>query len=121
MELKDAILSTLAEIESVKDDIEVSNQKKPFSVVEKKEVKKVEEKPFKPQVKKESVQEVAPSQELSDELKFLKAQREKLLVLFEGFQSPNNANIEAKIDLTINFLEYMLSMVEERIDKIKKS
>ncbi len=42
-----------------------------------------------------------------------------MLVLFEGFQAPNNTSLEAKIDLTLNFLEYVLSTVDERIDKIK--
>jgi hypothetical protein len=55
-----------------------------------------------------------------DEIKYLENMREKMLVLFEGFQSPNNKNIEAKLDLTINFLEYILSTLDERLDKLKK-
>jgi len=45
--------------------------------------------------------------------------RERIHVLFEGFQSPNNANIEAKVDLTLNFLEYLLSSIEVRLKEIK--
>jgi hypothetical protein len=47
--------------------------------------------------------------------------RERILVLFEGFQSPNNHRIEAKIDLTLNFLEYLLATLDERIETLKKS
>ncbi|MDR2638239.1 MAG: hypothetical protein LBC09_00195 [Helicobacteraceae bacterium] len=54
-----------------------------------------------------------------DEAKFLSAVKERLLVLFEGFQSPNNKAVEAKVDLTLNFLEYLLSAIEERLDELK--
>lgn len=55
-----------------------------------------------------------------DDTRFLKNVRERILVLFEGFQSPNNKNIEAKVDLTLNFLEYLLASIEERIEKAEK-
>ncbi len=55
-----------------------------------------------------------------DEIKYLETVREKVLVLFEGFQSPNNKKLEAKLDLTINFLEYFLSTLDERLDKLRK-
>ena len=45
--------------------------------------------------------------------------RERFLVLFEGFQAPNNAALEAKIDLTLNFMEYVLSTLDNRIEQIK--
>lgn len=45
--------------------------------------------------------------------------RERILVLFEGFQSPNNKNIEAKIDLTLNFLEYLLATIDEQLEKME--
>lgn len=44
--------------------------------------------------------------------------RERILVLFEGFQSPNNKNIEAKIDLTLNFLEYLLATIDEQLEQM---
>ncbi len=49
---------------------------------------------------------------------FLSGLRERLLVIFEGFQSPNNQSIEAKLDLTLNFLEYLLARIEERLEEI---
>jgi hypothetical protein len=57
---------------------------------------------------------------LEDEKMFLNSVRERILVLFEGLQSPNNRNIEAKVDLIINFLEYQLAVVDERLEKIQK-
>ncbi|MDR0664160.1 MAG: hypothetical protein LBF86_01375 [Helicobacteraceae bacterium] len=53
-----------------------------------------------------------------DEAKFLSAVKERVLTLFEGFQSPNNRAVEAKVDLTLNFLEYLLSAIEERLDEL---
>jgi len=38
--------------------------------------------------------------------------------MFEGFNSPKNQNTDAKVDLTINFLEYLLSVTDERLDAI---
>lgn len=58
---------------------------------------------------------------LEDEKAFLNSVRERLLVLFEGLQSPNNRNIEAKVDLIINFLEYKLAVVDERIEKVQRT
>jgi hypothetical protein len=49
---------------------------------------------------------------------FLLNLREKLLVLFEGLQSPNIDNLEKKLDLTINFLEFALSQIDKKLNKI---
>jgi hypothetical protein len=46
---------------------------------------------------------------------FLKNVRERILVLFDGFQAPNNTGIDAKIDLTLNFLEYLLATIDEKL------
>lgn len=104
MELKDVILSTLAEMDAaVTKNQNIPDHSKQTSVPH----TSVEPYPN----EHESVQ--------SDELRFLENLRERLLVLFEGFQSPNNKHIEAKVDLTLNFLEYLLSTVDTRIEKIK--
>ena len=110
MELKDVILSTLAEMEEDTQDIQ---------------------KPLKNSL--ESEQDFVPKQEESlikenssenitveSELLFLNSIRERLLVLFEGFQAPNNANIEAKIDMTLNLLEYTLATIDARVEKLEK-
>lgn len=64
---------------------------------------------------------MSASEVLEDECRYLESVKERLLVLFEGFQSPNNTHIEAKVDLTLNFLEYLLSTIDSRIENIKKS
>lgn len=95
MELKDVILSTLAEL----DDVETSLAEPRVEVPKNNSITK---------------NETAPG----DEKLFLQSIQERLLVLFEGFQSPNNSNIEAKVDLTLNFLEYLLASIENRINLI---
>ncbi len=99
MELKDVILSTLAEMDKTPESIEVE----PESIV----------------IEDEVVQEEVSTIISNEEQRYLENIRERLLVLFEGFQSPNNTQIEAKVDLTLNFLEYLLSTIDTRLDKFK--
>lgn len=122
MELKDVILSTLAEMEDappkpqvtdyeIKEKISVTEaintiNKEPSIVEEKEELKVVEE--------KEDISS------LDSELLYLNSIRERLLVLFEGFQAPNNTNIEAKVDMTLNFLEYTLATIGQRVELLEK-
>ena len=46
---------------------------------------------------------------------FLKHIKERLLVLFEGLQSPNTENLDVKLDVTLNFLEYLLVKIDEKL------
>jgi len=98
------ILSTLAELEEVPEKI-----KEPVAQAQVQE--SVEKSPQEPALLKESENET-----ISD-VKYLQNIRERILVLFEGFQSPNNQNIEAKVDLTLNFLEYLLASIDEQLEK----
>ena len=107
MELKDVILSTLAEME----DTPVTTQ-----------TTKVQEKPL---VKEEEITQIIELKQeevfSSDgEMLYLTSIKERLLVLFEGFQAPNNTNIEAKVDMTLNFLEYTLATIDSRIETLEK-
>jgi len=102
VELKDVVLSTLSEISN---DVEkIAKSKTP----------RVESKDLKPNTKDMDMSWI------QEECQFLENLRERLLVLFEGFQSPNNKSVESKIDLTLNFLEYLLALLDERIAKLKK-
>jgi len=101
MELKDVILSTLAEMEDI-----------PSESVEKSQTKQMEE-------PKKADKKVL-KQELDNESVYLNSIRDRFLVLFEGFQAPNNVNIEAKVDLTLNFLEYILATIDSRLDSLEK-
>ena len=49
-----------------------------------------------------------------EEERFLNALQERILVLFEGLQSPNNRNIETKVDMILNVLEYTLAIIDEK-------
>jgi len=111
MELKDVILSTLAEIEEIGAlrEIEIPTSSK--ESIE--SVSVVETQASYPQ----NVSENTTSHD--DEMRILDGIRERLLVLFEGFQSPNNVQIEAKVDLTLNFLEYLLATIDNRLETIK--
>jgi len=114
MELKDVILSTLAEMENEVPMVETSTISNDFDV---QETKKIEA-----QEPKEEVVQVAQEQTntLESETLYLNSIRERLLVLFEGFQAPNNVNIEAKVDMTLNFLEYTLATIDSRLEKLEK-
>jgi len=107
MELKDVILSTLAELEEEVVDEAISSS---LASYEKKshhfEVETYEDDEY--------------EQKLDSELAYLNSIRERLLVLFEGFQAPNNTNIEAKVDMTLNFLEYTLATIDERVHVLEK-
>jgi len=48
---------------------------------------------------------------------FLRHIKERLLVLFEGLQSPNTENLDVKLDVTLNFLEYLLVKIDERLNE----
>jgi hypothetical protein len=122
-QLKDVILSTLAEIQE--EEIQPQKQiqpketatlKEPVIRTAQSETKKV------PPTKENFFEEVTAQVQTSgseSELLFLQSLRERLLVLFEGFQALNNTALEAKIDLTLNFLEYVLSSIDTRIEHVK--
>ncbi|WP_455756019.1 CiaD-like domain-containing protein [Sulfurimonas sp.] len=113
MELKDVILSTLAEMEEVTTNVQDTEfeVKEMLSPKTKKTTPKIEIPTPKEEVKESSNE---------SELMYLNSIRERLLVLFEGFQAPNNTNIEAKIDMTLNFLEYVLATIDKRVERLEK-
>ncbi|MFK5937359.1 MAG: hypothetical protein QM497_03080 [Sulfurimonas sp.] len=115
MELKDVILSTLAEMEEEIPEQVLSNISNDFEV---KETKKLKEEEM--QEATQSVEVVSTSSNVETELMYLSSIRERLLVLFEGFQAPNNINIEAKVDMTLNFLEYVLATIDTRVQNLEK-
>jgi hypothetical protein len=113
MELKDVILSTLAEMEEEIPQKVLSNVSNDFEIKETKTLK-TEKEIAVPSNK------VAMSSNIESELMYLSSIRERLLVLFEGFQAPNNKNIEAKVDMTLNFLEYVLATIDTRVQNLEK-
>ena len=67
----------------------------------------------------QDLDEVEETQETTNNCdeKFLQKLRERILVLFEGLQSPNITNLDKKLDLTINFLEYTLAEIDKQLSK----
>jgi len=105
MELKDMIISTLAELEESEVAQETKEEQKSEVVLQ----------------STENSNPMDMDTIVSSETQFYENIRERILVLFEGFQSPNNKNIEAKVDLTLNFLEYLLAMIDERLENLKNT
>jgi len=64
-----------------------------------------------------SEEDLTGSSSDSCDKEFLKHIKERLLVLFEGLQSPNTENLDVKLDVTLNFLEYLLVKIEEKLKK----
>ncbi|MCX6076721.1 MAG: hypothetical protein NTW78_07525 [Campylobacterales bacterium] len=121
MELKDVILSTLAEME----DNEVARKALEISEYEIKEIVRPNLNNINAIIKQETEIEIEVQAETrgstpESELMYLNSIRERLLVLFEGFQAPNNTNIEAKVDMTLNFLEYVLATIDNRVENLKR-
>ena len=57
---------------------------------------------------------------LREECEFLEMLQERLLVLFDGLNAPQNKNTPERLNITINFLEYQLSVIQERLNDLKK-
>lgn len=119
MELKDVILSTLAEMESDKPQKNIVSNPRPLKEAKEK-IQEEQQEEEKEEIRVEEESDLEDEQTPNNELFFLKSMRERLLVLFEGFQAPNNTNIEAKIDMTLNFLEYVLVTIDSRVEEIER-
>ncbi|MCV6608416.1 MAG: hypothetical protein OIF32_09395 [Campylobacterales bacterium] len=128
MELKDLVKEVLGEIQATEQENknpedELQKVKEIQEIFNEQDNDDLEEKQsdVEPEESIEQPSEVKNQETLlSDESEFLNSLRERLLVLFEGFNSPNNTNVEAKLDLTVNFLELVLAKVEDRLDTINE-
>ncbi len=54
------------------------------------------------------------------EVVFLSSLKERLHIFFEALQSDEMVESEKKLSVTINYLEYMLSIIELQIKKVEK-
>lgn len=63
----------------------------------------------------QSVAQGAPSE--YNETLFLKNLRERILVLFEGLKSTKDEDLKARLELCINFLEFLLANIENKLKK----
>lgn len=53
----------------------------------------------------------------TSEVRFLSNVKERILVLFEGLKSAKTEDLETRLDLTINFLEFLLASIEDKLKK----
>lgn len=73
---------------------------------------------FMPSYKSPSELQMGTSYVLStSEARFLSNVKERILVLFEGLKSAKQDDIETRLDLTINFLEFLLASIEDKLKK----
>lgn len=135
MELKEAILQTLAEIDTNPEITESQNvfdtlndtlkperdalldilptenlSSKNTQNTQSSYARKIEKLDFK---NTEELKALLSKYYLEEE-RFLNALQDRILVLFEGLQSPNNRNIETKVDMILNFLEFTLAIIDEK-------
>ncbi|WP_270972748.1 effector protein CiaD [Campylobacter upsaliensis] len=59
---------------------------------------------------------IAKVQSLNEDI-FLKNLKERILVLFEGLNDTKKKDLDARLELTINFLEFLLANIEDRLNK----
>ena len=138
MELKEAILQTLAEIDASQTQTNLPNQiNSPQQETKQEREALLDILPTEENLHKNSLDSQNPyerkiekldlknTEELKqilikqykEEERFLNAMQERVLVLFEGLQSPNNRNIEDKVDMILNFLKFTLAIIEEKKNK----
>ncbi len=144
MDIKDLVLSSLEELENgvLKEIAKDSDNKKEKEVEKKQEVKREIEKNSKIEIEEDiKITKDGKSIELKEKIiendkgeleiesssfkfnddneykDFLLNLRERLLVLFEGLKSSNNKKVEAKVDLVLNFFEYLLATIEDKLEK----
>ena len=135
MELKEAILQTLAEIDASQTQTNLPNPiNSPQQETKQEREALLDILPTEENLHKNSLDSQNPyerkiekldlknTEELKqilikqykEEERFLNAMQERILVLFEGLQSPNNRNIEDKVDMSLNFLEFTLAIMDEK-------
>jgi len=69
------------------------------------------------EIEEDSIVEEINTPKKECDREFLEHLRERLLILFEGLQSPNTQNLDIKLDVTLNFLEYLLAKIEEKLSE----
>ncbi|WP_187936979.1 CiaD-like domain-containing protein [Helicobacter pylori] len=87
-------------------------------ITEEKEEEKEEETP---EIITEEITPQTPTQVLiSNERVFLKNLLERTLVLFQGMQALEEKEVLKRLDLVARFLQYQLSVLEKRLESLKR-
>ena len=116
MELRDLVLSTLEELD---DRIEREDEiKEKIAALEDEDRRRQQAAAQKAQ---EAEQSALPVVRSDDEIAFLKHTKERLQTLFEGLKSSEIKDPEAKLELTLKYLQLLLAQVDERVHEVKES
>ena len=60
------------------------------------------------------------TQKINDEKAFLNSVKERILVLFEGLNNFDKNDIEARVELSLKFIEFLLANIEKRLENLSK-
>ena len=58
--------------------------------------------------------------EISSEAEFLSAIKERILVLFEGLNAFEKGDLNARVELNLKFMEFLLASIENRLENLSK-
>lgn len=59
-------------------------------------------------------------EKINDEKAFLNGVKERILVLFEGLNNFDKNDIEARVELSLKFIEFLLANIEKRLENLSK-
>jgi len=57
---------------------------------------------------------------ISSEVEFLSAIKERILVLFEGLNAFEKGDLNARVELNLKFMEFLLASIENRLENLSK-
>ena len=57
---------------------------------------------------------------ISSEVEFLSAIKERILVLFEGLNAFDRGDLNARVELNLKFMEFLLASIENRLENLSK-
>ena len=57
---------------------------------------------------------------ISSEAEFLNAIKERILVLFEGLNAFGKGDLNARVELNLKFMEFLLASIENRLENLSK-
>ena len=57
---------------------------------------------------------------ISSEAEFLSAIKERILVLFEGLNAFDKGDLNARVELNLKFMEFLLASIENRLENLSK-
>ena len=57
---------------------------------------------------------------ISSEAEFLSAMKERILVLFEGLNAFDRGDLNARVELNLKFMEFLLASIENRLENLSK-